>query len=256
MPDVACTADDWAIVVGIRRYPELGDLNGPENDARAFHEWVTSPAGGAVSKNQAKLLLSSGFPPPVIPRDALPSDREVHALFEMLDDIAVQNQENGKGLQVGRRLYLFPGHGCAPKFEESAILMANATRRRVYHIPGKPSADWFYRSGYFREIALFMDCCREPYENVVLHLPSWIDLTLPDIVDKSRRFYGFGTKWSRRAREKEFPDNSGTYRGVFTLALLDGLRGAAYDAATAFPNPSTGGSKAFVTAVSLGELSL
>ncbi|HEU5218622.1 MAG TPA: hypothetical protein VFU23_08180, partial [Gemmatimonadales bacterium] len=56
--------DDWAIVVGIKRYfdPALAGLEGPENDARQFYEWVVSPSGGAVPKAQAKLIVSSDYP--------------------------------------------------------------------------------------------------------------------------------------------------------------------------------------------------
>ncbi len=43
--------DDWAIVVGIRFYPELDNLDGPENDAKAFRNWLVSPTGGAVPRN-------------------------------------------------------------------------------------------------------------------------------------------------------------------------------------------------------------
>ena len=87
--------------------------------------------------------------------------------------------------------------------------MANATRKRIYHVPGKPWADYFFRAGYFREIALFMDCCRERQERVVQNVPLWVKQDLPDAVDQGRRFYGFGAKWSRTAREKEFPPGSG-----------------------------------------------
>ena len=132
-----------------------------------------------------------------------------------------------EGLRVGRRLYLYmAGHGCAPILDESVLLMANATRRRAgYHIPGKPWANWFYRAGYFDEILLFMDCCRENYPQAPLNVPSYIDVTAPDAVDRGRRLFAFGTKWSRLARER--PMDDGTVRGVFTVALLEGLKGAA-----------------------------
>ena len=40
--------DDWAVVVGVRLYPDLGDLDGPENDAQAFYDWLVAPEGGDV----------------------------------------------------------------------------------------------------------------------------------------------------------------------------------------------------------------
>src|SRR5262249_3248208 len=154
------------------------------------------------------------------------------------------------GQRVGRRLYLyFSGHGCAPRFEEAAVLMANATRRRVYHLTGMPCADWFYRSGYFEEVVLLMDCCRGRYEKGGTYIPPWVDLTRPEVVDRSQRFYGLAAEWSRLARERVLP--GGESRSVFTMALLAGLRGAAYDPATQFTDPATGKRMARVTAASL-----
>jgi hypothetical protein len=219
--------DDWAIVVGIWTYPDLGNLTGPQNDAKAFADWVRSPAGGGVPEDHVRLILSSDFAPADSASRAEPTPGRVEALFDELDDIAQRNKERMEGLRVGRRLYLYMvGHGCAPILDESVLLMANATRRRAgYHIPGKPWANWFYRAGYFDEILLFMDCCRENYPQAPLNIPSYIDVTAPDAVERGRRFFAFGTKWSRLARERPMAD--GTVRGVFTVALLEGLQGAA-----------------------------
>ncbi|HJZ92731.1 MAG TPA: hypothetical protein VKE40_17785 [Gemmataceae bacterium] len=241
---------DWAIVVGIADYPDLGNLKSPENDARAFHAWVTSPSGGAVPPDRARLILSSQFPQPSPPGLRPPTIREVENELIGLRALAEENRRKGQGLQVGRRLYLyFSGHGCAPRFEEAAILMANATRQMVYHLAGVPSADWFFRSGSFSEIVLLMDCCREPYERVHTYVPPWVDLTQPDVMDQSQRFYGLAAPWSRLARERVMPDQ--TSRGVFTLALLAGLQGAAYDSTTEYTDSVTNKRMAHVTSSSL-----
>jgi hypothetical protein len=218
---------DWAIVIGIWDYPDLGDLGGPENDARAFAAWVQSPTGGGVPAERVRLVLSSGFETAESASRAQPAPGHIEALFDELDDLAQASSGRGEGLRVGRRLYLyFAGHGCAPLLDESVLLTANATRRRAgYHIPGKPWANWFYRAGYFDEILLFMDCCRESYPQAPLNVPAYIDVTAPDAVERGRRFYAFGTKWSRLSRERQMAD--GTVRGVFTSALMKGLEGAA-----------------------------
>ncbi|MGH8065960.1 MAG: hypothetical protein ACRERE_12170 [Candidatus Entotheonellia bacterium] len=222
--------DDWAIVVGIQRYPDLGDLGGPENDATAFYNWLVSPTGGAVPQDHVALILSSHYRPPFPSASkAEPTTQHVQQAFDALGDVAIANQDQGDGLRVGRRLYIYlSGHGCEPQVEEAVLLMANATKVRAgHHIPGKPYANWFYRAGYFDEVVLLMDCCRERYPRVPLSVPPYIDLTAPDAVDRGRRFYGFGTKWSRLSRERTMPD--GKVRGVFTTALLAGLEGAASD---------------------------
>lgn len=217
--------EDWAVVVGIKNYPELSDLDGPENDARDFYEWLTSPTGGAVPKHQAQLIVSPN-PPAGKATLARPTAEQIQEAFDHLDDIA--NKEGGDG-RVGRRLYLyFSGHGFAPDFEQAALLMANATQKRTgLHILGKPYADWFFRSGYFREVVLFMDCCQEKYSKTVPRPIHFNEVTDPEAIDEGKRFYGFATKWSRLAQERVMED--GKVHGVFTTALLTALRGAAAD---------------------------
>jgi hypothetical protein len=254
-PQTQNTDTDHAIVVGIAKYPYLEPLNSPENDARAFHAWVIRPAnmgGGGIdpASGRARLILSSDFKGPFQAGMEPPTVAQVEAELIALDNAAAQNNAAGRGLRVGRRLYLyFSGHGCAPRFEEAAVLMANATRRRVYHLTGMPVADWFFRSGYFTEVVLLMDCCRERYEKVATYVPPWVDLTLPEVVDQSQRFYGLAAEWSRLARERVLP--SGKSHSVFTMALLAGLEGAAADPATTFFDPATNRPLAHVTAASL-----
>jgi Caspase domain len=246
MPPIGPAAGpDYAIVVGITRYPYLDPLNSPENDARAFHSWLTRPAaegGGGIdsTSDRARLVLSSQFAAGFAQGMDPPTVAQVEAELIRLQDMADANQQKGLGKRVGRRLYLyFSGHGCAPRFEEAAILMANATRRRVYHLTGMPCADWFYRAGTFEEVVLLMDCCRERYEKVGTYVPPWVDLLDPEVVDRSKRFYGLAAEWSKVARS------------VFTLALLAGLEGGAYDPATVFADPANGTQRAHVTAASL-----
>src|SRR5262245_55141594 len=124
---------DYAIIVGIEVYPAFdpnGPLKGPENDARAFRDWVISPTGGNVpnDKDHVVLIVSSDYKPaPKTPDDARPMIMDVHSAFERLQNKAQQNADKGKGLQVGRRLYIYmAGHGFAPRDDQTALLMANA----------------------------------------------------------------------------------------------------------------------------------
>lgn len=218
--------DDWAIVVGICTYPGLSNLDGPENDAKAFYEWVISPGGGDVPKDNVARILSSDFAPADLPRKAEPTAVKVQQAFDDLKSFAESNED---GLRTGRRLYVYlSGHGCAPRFKDSALLTANATPKRAsYHILGKLYADWFLCSNYFDEAILFMDCCRESYPQTPRNIPKYPDTTGPRAIDDAKFFYGFGTKWSRLSRERKMAD--GLVHGVFTTALLEGLKGAACD---------------------------
>ena len=251
---------DFAIIVGVSRYPGLSDLQGSENDACRFFEWVTDPSGGGVlcstarpqvpappacpmpvmgqcgraslaaGVNHARLILSThynGAPAPA-------SEPTQHALEQALLEIdALSQQRMAAGLdkKVGRRLYLyFSGHGCAPVDHESALLAANATRAWPgYHVPGRAWADLFYYGGYFEEVVLFMDCCRERLPRVPLREPPLPRFVQSTQIDKANRLYGFATRWTRLAKEAPFGGTGGTVHGVFTYALLEGLRGKAAD---------------------------
>lgn len=220
---------DWAIVVGIQCYPALGDLGGPENDAHAFCDWLRDPTGGDVPKEQVRLIVTSLWKAPFrsVSR-AKPTEERIREALEELQDIAQTNAARTGQRRVGRRLYLYmAGHGFAPGDNKTALLMANATKQRVgppYHVLAEYTADWFYHAGYFDEIVLFMDCCREIYSVPALNMP-FKDEVAPDAVERVKRFYVFSTKWSRLSRELPLAD--GTIHGVFTTALLEGLRGKA-----------------------------
>ncbi len=222
--------DDWALVVGVKVYPDLGDLDGPEIDAAEFLAWVTSPTGGDVPPTQARKIVSSDFIQPfpsVI--GAEPTAEAIQEFFDTLAATAEQNGEAGKGTKAGRRLYLyFSGHGFAPTLEDAALLMANATRKRPYHFAGRSWANWFFKAGFFEEVLLFMDCCRELYTKITISVPPWVDVIDPDSVTRAKRLYAYATKWSRLTRERVMTD--GRVHGVFTTALLQGLRGGASNA--------------------------
>src|SRR5688572_26884135 len=69
---------DYAIVVGISRYPYFSKLDGPENDAQDFYNWVISTQGGGVpAPDRAKLIRSSAYD-----QEAEPTTEAVNAAFE------------------------------------------------------------------------------------------------------------------------------------------------------------------------------
>lgn len=224
--------NDFAVVVGIGSYALLDPLKGPEADAKAFKDWLVDSRGGQVPEAQIQMIFSSD--PAVAaaaPGKPHPTVIEVQSALENIQNIADANMKAGKGRRVGRRLYLYlAGHGFSPVAEQTGLLMANAAPSRAgatYHILGQYNAGWFYRAGYFDEICLFMDCCREVYTATSLNF-TWPDEVDPTAVDRCRFFYGFGTKWSQTSRERAMPPDD-QVRGVFTTALLAGLRGAAVE---------------------------
>lgn len=223
------TDSDWALVVGVSRYPDrdFGDLSGPELDAQGFYDWVTSPTGGGITKkSHVKLILSSQFKPFKSPVSAKPTVESIQRFFEELGEEAKKNEAHDLGRKVGRRLYIyFGGHGFAPTEDETALLTANATADFLHHIPGKAWANLFYRGLYFDEILLFMDCCRVTLLKTPPNEPRLKVPPNPEARDKGKRLFAFACGPGRTARERVMKD--GKSRGVFTTALLEGLRGGA-----------------------------
>jgi hypothetical protein len=230
--------DDWSLTVGVRYYPDdkLGDLDGPEVDATEFHQWVTSPSGGSVTDPaNAKLILSSHYGPrPADPASANPTVPEVNKFFEALQNLVRKKKAAGAAEKIGRRLYLyFAGHGFMPPASkyEVAVLMANAEDPDAlgHHILATAWAEMFYDSGYFQEVLLFVDACRNELKNAPRNVPFLTPLNDPNAKKNGRRFYAYAAKWDRDARERALHGGS---RGVFTAALMAGLRGGAADPVT------------------------
>ncbi len=210
-------AEDYALLVGISRYPGIGDLAGPVNDAKAFEQWLLSK--GEVPAVHIHLLASPPAVGTLERRDATPiRDQIINALDAILDNV------NDRG-KVGRRLYLYlAGHGYAPNVDEAALLMANAGGRSYPAVPGMEFARWFHASAKFDEIVLIMDCCRDQYTAIPPQPLPWPPEESPS-AGAVKRFEAFATQAYRKAREKPLPPD-GEVRGLFTHALLAALEQA------------------------------
>jgi hypothetical protein len=190
---------------------------------------LKSSSGGQVpQENITTLISSSYFNLNEFNRLlARPTTEDVNSSFDRLIE---QGETLGSDIgRLGRRLYIYlAGHGFGIDIENTALLMANASRSRTgYHIPGRPYANWFRLSALFKEVVLFMDCCRDDYRRAPLHMPPWVEVRHPDAA-LVHFFYGFATRWSRKAREVAGSD--GRFRGVFTTALLAALENSEPDA--------------------------
>lgn len=220
---------DYALVVGINRYPGLTSLEGAENDARDFYDWVTSRDGGKVAKNNATLLLSSDFAEPADADDAKPAAQEVERFFTRIDNAAESNNREGLGLKAGNRIWLFfSGHGFAPSLDRSAVLLANATLRRTHNVAAHLWADRLYDGGWFDDVFLFQDACKSQMADVELAPPFFRRRNAP-LGQVRNRFYAFSAKNRQLSKELDF---SGRTRGVFTATLMQGLKGEARDPTT------------------------
>jgi hypothetical protein len=235
-------ADDYAIIAGVNFYPGIFHLEGAENDALAFEDWVL---GQQVPRDRVKTILSSTLNPPAQPAVMLPGDLRAQAeailgarpeeqqlVFEFRSlayQSEIQARNTGLGPRLGRRLYVFfAGHGLVPNWEEqiTTLLAANATVAAPVHVAGRLYQRWFIEHGVFDEVLLFMDCCStadKDYPLTPAVLRRWKN---PSSVNNHRWFYGTASGLALKTREKTTL-RDGKPHGVFTATLLDALTGKA-----------------------------
>ncbi len=225
--------EDHAVLVGIRRYPGLGqtnqdplDLQGSETDARALFEWLVDPTKGGVPKNNIERILTADFEPFANITNAGPLKDCVVEAFKSLYDLAERNRQTNGSFRAGRRLYVYmSGHGFAPNVHEVALLMANATVEQPHHVYATAWADWFYKAAIFDEFVLWMDCCCQSFDTVLLELPILKERLNP--LKERTVFSAFAARFPKTAVEAVMAD--GKVHGVFTYTLLQGLTGRAVD---------------------------
>jgi hypothetical protein len=221
--------DDRGIVVGITTYPDISPLAGPEKDAEAFYDWLISAAGGDVPADRVDKIVSSDFQPRAPAPPVRQPAQEVAQAFDRLHGESLGS--NGIPRRLGRRLYVYAaGHGAAlpfvadPERSDAAFLVADATKFNAAHVMTRVRALYFLNAGIFDDIVVFMDCCRIPI-SVSPNYPSYVNANALDTLALERRaFFAFATKWGLNAREKPF---NGVTRGIFTTALIEGLKGVA-----------------------------
>jgi uncharacterized caspase-like protein len=204
--------NDHAIVVGIDRYPELKSLQGPVKDAEAFRDWLTENA--AVPVANVAMVLS----PKAKQVDARPVQEEVDAAFnELFKKVKAK---------PARRLYFyFAGHGCSQGTNHLALLMANANLDLLNRSMCAPDYhEGLARRPLFKEHLIFYDCCRNYDRRVTGRRPEWSDVEPGAGAADVKQFIMYGAAFTQYANEREVHNDR---RGLFTTALLEGLKGKA-----------------------------
>jgi uncharacterized caspase-like protein len=225
---------DFAIVIGVANYPRFGeteqearDLLGPDSDATAVYDWLRDPAGGDITEPDQIHVLRSNLVPqggaaPWPPKEAILRE------FDWLEHLSQQNRAALRDPKVGRRLYVYAsGHGFARRRKEGAVFAANATRIQRHHVFASAWLEWFAASGYFDETVLWMDTCMSADSTTTLEMVPY--RTLVSLTGGARIFSAFAAQYPGQAVERSI---DGSVRGVFTHALLEGLRGGAADPAS------------------------
>lgn len=218
---------DHALVVGIDRYASLKALSGAQRDAIEFHNWVVTHGG--VNLANAIKIVSDNFAPAAADEywREQPAHQAVDDFFHRIQAASDMNDQVGDGPKVGKRLYMFfSGHGFAPALDKSGVLMANASRTAPMNVAAQWWANRMYEGGWFDEVLLFQDACREPMRQAELSPPFLVSLGLAG-QETRRRFFALSAKNYQLSLEK--PIGGDGVRGVFSVTLLAGLNGGARD---------------------------
>jgi hypothetical protein len=210
--------DHYALVIGIQNYREFERLAAPHRDATRFCQWLTDVIN--VPRENIQLVLGGD-------RDGTPANGDI---LNALDNLGLRLR-----LRKGSRLYIYyAGHGIGSQINEVALLPAdariNALHQQVFG--ASQIIDHLFKTRYFDELIMFLDCCREAQEVATLGLPYRPLEPVPDSGAKPPPRYCVlvGSNMDGRSFEVERGaqpgQNAEDYRGLMTEALLEGLNGA------------------------------
>lgn len=214
-----------AVVIGINRYPGLGDLSGARGDAERFAQWLERPDGGAVPAANVIRVMATDHEEAafVDARTARPVREQVEDALETAAASVRAAVRADSNVWDQTRLYLYvAGHGLAPSGGEGALYLANAREGASRHLELSECRKWCTRCAFFREIVVFVDCCRTR-DSTTRALPLTLDECSAPFVDRQTTWVvGYGSGLG----EVTYEDDA---RGYFTSALIEGLANAKPD---------------------------
>lgn len=218
----------FAVVVGINRYPAMSDLRGPVPDAERFVRWLTDPGGGSVPVGNVILVQAPPSDRQSSAEDAEPAKYHIDKAFRKVNGAILERTKNDSEAWNRSRLYLFlAGHGVVPDDSDAvALLTANAGHDNLSaNLEVGGYKRYYRRSGCFREVVIFADCCRNARSGVG---SGWPPFDREDDVDRVVRIVGgYAAELGRPSYEDALGDDGpDDRRGHFTHALLEGLQQA------------------------------
>ena len=219
--------EDYAIIVGINRYPAFTPLHGPEADAQRFRDWLVSPLGGNVALSNVSMIVSPD-PQALTAADAQPTLDTVKRAFRTHWERVLAAKKTNR---IGRRFYIFlSGHGITPSkaamanLDDAALLMADSSIGILDgHVLGGAWADRFRNAAAFDEIVLLMDCCRDLKDNVSPTGAPFLPEIVSDQRDSVKYFYARAAELDSKAWDQQL-GNPPDYHGVFSFALMNALQ--------------------------------
>ena len=211
---------DFAVVIGIRHYKGLKPLEGAEGDADRFEKWLLEEAGGNMPPENCKRVVCSENPLRPLQDDV---DERFGEIFETL----------GAAGKARRLYFYFSGHGLGLRPEETALVLPKwTTTFRAFALSASKYLSTLVEKGSFNEIFFFLDCCRNRIPGTGGAQPYFAAPKPDSAAAKCNAYLWYATEYESPAFEAELKEQNGddlNTRGLFTEALLTGLRGAAKD---------------------------
>ncbi len=227
--------DNLALIIGLSRYPYLHNLDGTENDAESFYNWLKSVSGGALREENILTIKS----------DHYQNDRpDYYDIWEKIKDRCCNQAKRHRGL-IPQRVYIFlAGHGLMTDKDPrptNCLLPANA-REGISgaHFPAEAFATQLIQKGLCNSVCLFYDCCRIAGHQISAQSIEWPKGNDIPGAPVDHIFGLFACLPGFPSREARDPYNR-MVRGHFSSSLLMGLseRAALIDLATLeFPRTS------------------
>lgn len=216
-PSAIAQPNDHAIVIGISAYPGLLDqdgrpraLDGPVNDAKAIRDWLLSAKGGGLDPKNLFFLCSRG-------RNAIaPKRANIEAAFEK---VVERTRQSG-----GKRLYVYvSGHGFSTDHLQASILAGDFTEDLTANCFVTEWVKCLKNCRRFEEYVLWFDGCmvQMPIAEAGVSMKRCAANNNSALAPQ---MLAFATMSGRVAMEYPIADDGGKVHGIFTWALLEGLR--------------------------------
>jgi hypothetical protein len=225
---------DHALVVGCDAYPKQpnGNLRGAVADALAVRDWLLSRDGRAMTRRQITFLASCSSEGAQAGPDVVDGPAELGDFAEAVRELVAKPAADAR---EGDRLFVYlAGHGCRtdplnPVLAQDAFVFSEfSPKAPAAACVTVPDLEVRLRQSRFGIILVVLDACRDfPFRRPIR--PGGLDEE-PEAPRKRnyepRLFLLQSTLPGRTSRGQSATGATGTVRGDFTVALLDGLRGA------------------------------
>jgi Caspase domain len=222
---------DYAIIVGVTRYPKLSrdgasaDLRGSIKDAEKVRAWIESDKGGGVPQDHVEYVIRA---------DEIPAgtadptrDKVVEAFTNMYARCWPNGSAGAPKVPTGRRLYVYvSGHGLAVDQDHGALLCSNSSDNLYSTVAPYASIKAFRQAGFFEQFVVWFDGCMD-WVGLEPESINYVPRPGNSLLPPGPVFAAYAAH--PRLKAMESPDDSGEVRGVFTRTLLAGLEGGAVD---------------------------